>query len=495
MPFCPRLAPMSPASPASDGFAKGRRTSLIVWTLLALGVGLPAGGCSRAGSSAGPDTPRNLVILVIDTLRADHVGAYGYERDTTPRLDALAKEGVLFDFALAQSNWTVPATASLLTSLYPSEHGAGIEGDVRLLGETPPNQIRTDARTLAELLQAKDFRTGFFSANPYLYGRFTHGFDIAEVNRKNAMELTDSALAWLKQAPNEPFFLYLQYMDLHQPIEPPEIYFDYFKVAEGGERSRRHADWDHAQQGDLGDPAFRRFRAHRIAVYDGALRYVDTEIGRLLDTLEQLGVAQQTLLVVTSDHGEEFWDHAAVERELGGDPRGLWGIGHGHSMFQELLHIPLLFHGPGVGEARRAGCGARQIDVAPTTLELLGLRPPPQMRGRSLVPLLRRAAPAAGCSPVPLLAESPAYGPKAQAVVWKRRKLIVRHDGVELLYDLRFDPGEKTDLRARQPEVAAQLRRLLERERAGALPPGKTEALPFDSETRKQLESLGYIRP
>ncbi len=457
-----------------------------------LGASLLIGACSVAPDTAAP--PRNVVILVVDTLRADHVGAYGYERDTTPRIDALARTGALFDFTLAQSNWTVPAAASLLTSLYPSGHGAGIEGDVRLLAETPPNQIRADARTLGELLQASGIRTGLFSANPYLYGRFTHGFDFAEVNRKNAMELTDSALAWLQQAPDEPFFLYLQYMDLHQPVEPPEIYFHYFKVEEGGERGRQHADWDYGQQEDLGDPAFRRFRAHRVALYDGALRYVDTEIGRLVDTLEQLGVAKQTLLVVTSDHGEEFWDHAAIERRLGGDPRGLWGIGHGHSMFQEVLHIPLLFQGPGVGEARRVGCDARQIDVAPTVLDLLGSTPPPEMRGRSLAPLLRRAKQDAGCTPVPLVAESPAYGPNTQAVIWKRRKLIVRHDGVELLYDLSRDPGEKDDLSVRQPAVAAQLRRLLERERAGAGRMGKSESLPFDAETRKQLESLGYIK-
>lgn len=461
-----------------------------------LSASLLIGACSPDGSSVDPDTaapPRNVVILVVDTLRADHVGAYGYERDTTPRIDALARAGTVFDFTLAQSNWTVPATASLLTSLYPTGHGAGIEGDVRLLAEVPPNQIRTEARTLGELLRASGLRTGLFSANPYLYGRFTHGFDAAQVARKNATELTDAALAWLQEDADEPFFLYLQYMDLHQPIEPPEPYFHYFKVAEGGERGRQHADWSYGQQKDLDEPSFRRFRAHRIALYDGALRYVDAQIGRLVDSLGKLGAAEQTLLIVTSDHGEEFWDHAAIEGRLGGDPRGLWGVGHGHSMFQEVLHIPLLFQGPGVGEARRVECAARQIDVAPTVLDLLGSRPPPEMRGRSLAPLLRRDAPEAGCTPVPLVAESPAYGPNTQAVVWKRRKLIVRHDGVELLYDLSRDPGEKDDLSVRQPEVVAQLRRLIERERAGAGPKGKSESLPFDAETRKQLESLGYI--
>jgi len=466
-------------------------------TLFLLAMGLLGGAC-RPGEGPGLGTarvpPRSLVILCIDTLRADHVGVYGYGRDTTPRIDALAKQGAIFRFAVAQSDWTVPATASLLTSLYPSEHGAGIDGEVRLLSDRPPNQIRSGARTLAEnLRQSAGLRTGLFSANPYLYGRFKAGFDTAVVARQGAASLTDAALAWLRATAPGPFFLYVQYMDLHQPIEPPEPYFDYFAVAEGGRRGKEHTDWSYGQQVDLEEPSFRRFRAHRLALYDGALRFVDAQIGRLLDELQRLGVAGSTLVVVTSDHGEEFWDHAAIERELGGDPRRQWGIGHGHSMFQELLHVPLVFEGPGVGAVGAIDCGMRQVDIVPTAMDLMGLQPPEGIRGRSLAPLVRPGS-ATQCTQVPLIAESPAYGPDSQALIWNQLKLVVRNDGVVLLYDLRRDPAEKVDLSKRHVGLVASLRLMLRHELAGAVPRGKAERPELDAETRQQLESLGYIR-
>ena len=464
-------------------------------SFLALALSLAA-ACSPRGETQVPPQPaaRNVVILCIDTLRTDQVGAYGQRRDTTPNIDRLAQRGALFKLAMAHSNWTVPATASLLTSLYPSEHGAGLEGAVRKLGNDPPNQLRSGTRTLGDILHDAGFHTGLFSANPYLYGRFKRGFDAAEVDRKNATALTDAALTWLEGASSGPFFLYMQYMDLHQPIEPPEPYFSYFKVAEGGERGKQHTDWSYGRQTDLEDLEFRRFRAHRLALYDGALRYVDAEIGRLLNRLEELGIAGQTLLVVTSDHGEEFWDHAAIEHQLGGDPRGLWGIGHGHSMFQELLWVPLIFYGPGVGEARTVGCLTRHVDVLPTVIELLGLAPPEAIRGQSLVPLLRPGRGRADCEPLALVAESPAYGPNSKAVVWNDHKLILRQDGVKLLYDLAHDAGETTDLSRSNPELMSQLQRVLGRELLNAKPQGDSQPLDFDAETREQLKSLGYIQ-
>ena len=468
------------------------------WPLAACAVTLLLlGACSPQDPSGDTAAPAvgNVVILCLDTLRVDHLGAYGYERDTSPNIDALAAQGALFELTQAQSNWTVPATASLLTALYPSSHGAGLQGDVRqLAADTPPGQIRKEALTLGEILHEAGFGTGLFSANPFLYGRFKAGFDVAEVGRRNATELTNLALGWLQGVHQEPFFLYLQYMDLHQPIEPPDPYFNYFEVTEGGTRGKEHTDWSFGQQVDLEDPAFKRFRAHRVALYDGALRYVDAEVGRLLERLAQLGVAERTLVIVTSDHGEEFWDHAGIERELGGDPRGIWGVGHGHAMFQELLHVPLIFHGPGIGAGKRIECASRHLDVAPTVLSLLGQPERTGMRGRSLAPFLRPDPRPALCEPVALVAESPAYGPDSQALIWKGRKLIVRQDGVALLYDLRRDPLERTDLSASQPEVVKALRLLLARELSETAPAGASESLPFDEETRRQLESLGYIR-
>ncbi|HEY8019700.1 MAG TPA: sulfatase [Thermoanaerobaculia bacterium] len=454
--------------------------------------------CASPAAAPAPGPARNLIVVCIDTLRADHVSAYGYPRPTTPLADELARDGAVFTNAYAHSNWTVPSTASLLTSLYPSEHGAGIAGKVRLLGEdTPILQIRDGVETLAMRLRRAGFRSGLFSANPFLFGRFEAGFDTAEVGRRNAAQLTAAALRWLDGKASERFFLYLQYMDLHQPVEPPPPFFDLFPAAEGGARGPQHGGWSFAglrDQRDLDDPAFRRYRAHRLALYDGALRFVDEEVRRLYRRLEATGRAQQTLVVITSDHGEEFWDHALAEGAIGADPRGFWGVGHGHSMYEELLRVPLILHGPGVAANRRVPCAVRQVDVVPTVLELLGLPSPAGIRGRSLGPLLRRSPAPEACVETPRIAESPAYGPDSRAVTWKGRKLIARGDGGELLFDLRADPGERRDLAGAQPRLAATLRGLLQRELASAADRARSRALELDDRTKRDLRALGYLR-
>jgi arylsulfatase A-like enzyme len=261
-------------------------------------------------------------------------------------------------------------------------------------------------------------------------------------------------------------------------------------------RGREHTDWGFGglkDQRDLEDPAFRRFRAHRMALYDGALRYIDQEVRRLYRWLEQRGLAQQTLVVVTSDHGEEFWDHALAERATGHDPRGIWGVGHGHSMYEELLRVPLILHGPEVAANRKVACPARHIDVVPTVLDLLGFAPAEGLRGHSLVPMLAKTSEPQGCTAVPLIAESPAYGPDSKAVSWKGRKLIVRSQGGDFLFDLRTDPGEQHNLLASRPHLAAGLKNILEQQLAGAGGP-RSESLALDDETKRQLRALGYLR-
>jgi arylsulfatase A-like enzyme len=471
--------------------------ALRIATVAAIGIAVApvAGGRWRSPHPA----PANVIVLCVDTLRADHLSAYGYGRATTPRLDALARRGMLFESALAAAPWTVPSVGSLLTSLYPGEHGAAVEGEVRHLEEQSPAQLRPEVRTVADLFHAAGLRTGLFSGNPYLWGRFQRGFDTAVAERQTAAELTDRAIAWLgSQGMNgkgggasrsgKPFFLYLQYMDLHQPIEPPEPYARHFAVDLGGERGAAHSSWSFERQSDLGDLEFRRFRAHKIALYDGALLYVDAEIGRLLDAVAALGRGDDTLVVVTADHGEEFWDHADAERQMGGDPRGIWGVGHGHSLFQELLHVPLIVAGPGWPAGRRVPCGVSLLDVAPTVLAATGLSPLPEMRGTSLARFQAEGA----CAQAPLAAESTAYGPDARALLWSGWKLIERGGAGPALYDLARDPDERHDLAGCRPRTLAALSGLLAHQlapRAG----GRGDVLPPDPETARQLRSLGYL--
>ncbi len=458
----------------------------------ALAVGMLSGACGQDL----PEPATGVILVCIDTLRADHVGAYGYPRKTTPRIDRLATEGTVFEWAISQSNWTVPATATLLTSLYPSEHGAVIQGEIKHLDKTRPSGLRPNVKTLGDDFRLAGFRTGLFSANPFLQS-LKRSFDAAEVKLQNAGSLTDKAIAWLHEKPAEPFFLHLQFMDLHQPLDPPEPYFSYFEVAEGGLRGPQHKRWGYTTMHNPDSASFRRYRAHKVALYDGALRYIDTEIGRLIDTLADLGLLDQTLLVVTSDHGEEFWDHADVASRNTGDPRGWWGIGHGHSMFQELLHVPLILHGPRVAMGARVECGARHLDVAPTILKLLELQPPPRMRGIDLTPLWQAERQGRPCESPPQLAESPAYGPEAQAVIWKQHKLIRIRNGIELLFDLRTDAAEQHDLSGDRPKVVEALGKVLTRElsRAESTTPklGESEEMELDAELQRQLRALGYL--
>jgi arylsulfatase A-like enzyme len=432
------------------------------------------------------------LILCVDTLRADHLGHYGYARATSPRLDRLAAEGVVFDRAQAQSNWTVPATATILTSLLPSGHGAGLSGDLRLLSESsPPAQMHPAVRPLATVLAEAGFRTALYSANPFLYGRFKDGFEEAFVDWVPAATLSDQAAEWASQQGDDRFFMYVQYMDLHQPVEPPEPFFHAFQPYPAALAPRELVNWSFGQQASLDAPDFLRYRRHRIGLYDGAIRYVDTQIGRLVDHLERAGLLDHTLIVVTSDHGEEFWDHAEDERALGGDPRGLWGIGHGHSMYQELLWVPLVFRGPGVAGGRRVGCDARHLDVAPTALALLGLAPEPEMRGESLARHLGASDEAEGCRPLPMISESPAYGPDARALVWRGYKLVTRADGVTLLFDLERDPRELSDLSAARPAVVSELRRILVGQKHGTHAERSVD--PWSEEASKDLRALGYL--
>ena len=176
---------------------------------------------------------------------------------------------------------------------------------------------------------------------------------------------------------------------------------------------------------------------------------------------------------------------------LGGDPRGIWGVGHGHSMYQELLSIPLILHGPGIEPGRRSQCDASQLDIAPTALDGLGLAPESSMQGASLFPLMAHGA-SAPCRSLPLISESPAYGPDAIALVWEGLKLIVRADGVALLFDLGRDPGEARNLATERPDVVERLTHILVtqmRQRRNA----SGQAIPMDPDTVEALKALGYV--
>lgn len=487
-----------------SGTARSRRRAVQILAAVAgcLAIGMP--GCGGPGPpaatptrhAAADDVARNVLLVVIDTLRFDHVGCYGHERATTPTLDHLAATGSRFTQALSTAPWTVPSTASILTSRVAEEHGAEVKGAVRHLGETPPTQIAPQVRSAADVFHDHGFATGLFSANPYLYGRFKRGFDEAHVDRIPADRLTGKIVDWLDRlAADDRFFIHVQYIDLHQPLTPPPPYWALFPAADAGLRESSHSEWAFEKGEYLDTPAFRAFSAQRRALYDGALRFVDSQLDALLAALASRGLRDDTLVVVTSDHGEEFWDHAVVEAQHGGDPRGYYGIGHGQSFYQEQLHVPLVFNGPGVAAGGVLDGWMSLLDVAPTVLARCGLQVPDGMRGRDLSSWLAgRADPADVTGDGPVYASSPAYGPEGWSVVVDGWKYIWRADGRTMLFNLADDPGEHHDLATAEPERAAALERRGTAYRSTLQPADPTAQITIDPALESQLRALGYIQ-
>ncbi len=424
----------------------------------------------------------NVLLVVIDTLRADRLGCQGGARDLTPNLDRLAAEGVRFANAWSQAPWTLPSTASLLTSLYPEQHGAG--GSLpRFRGLDPT------VRTLAEDLRDAGYRTGSIVNVAFLDEPFglTRGFEDVdakhfESNRvvRRATETTDAALAWLEKGDGRPFFLLAHYFDPHAVYDPPQPYRRRF-AAEGDREEDgfvfgTRVEMIAIRRGELvPDPATLE-RAERL--YDGEVAYTDHEVGRLLAGLEALGLAEDTLVVVTSDHGEEFGDHGGFE--------------HGHTMYTELLHVPLLLRLPGVLPRRVVDAAVRLVDVAPTVLELCGLPPNPEHAGESLTRLLGGTEPADRDS----LAHGNFWGPPLRS--WRSGPLHLIVPPSERrppeLYDWRADPREQEDLARVRPREVERLRHeLADFERwAAAHRSGRGGAVELDPELRRHLGGLGY---
>ncbi len=451
---------------------------------------------TTAVRGAPPERPANIILIVVESLRGDHVGCYGYTRDTTPATDALAADGIQFRRAFASSGWTMPSVMSLMTSLPPSEHGA----------VSYRHALAAERTTLAAELKRGGYRTAGIVANPTLSGEygFRRGFDLyADFTilcdspidaaagygktepgraRSTSAETTRLAVPWLaarKADPSTPFFLFLFYFDPHYDYVPMPPYDALFT-------DRQYA----GTQKGRGIPQLRGSRidaadqAQIMALYDGEIRCVDDQIGRLLSELRRLELYDNTLILVTSDHGEEFWDHG--------------GTAHGHTLYEELLHVPLVIRLPGGRHSGlRIDTNAGLIDLMPTILEVVGLPVPAQCQGRSLMPCLSGDGP----SDVPLIAETSIEG-RLAAIRVGSRKAIIEHSAtatgdVLALFDLGEDPHERRNLvgTAQEADFAplpALLRSRGPRSHAPPLPDKQKPAL--NPAVLRQLRSLGYVQ-
>jgi arylsulfatase A-like enzyme len=320
-------------------------------------LALPAVGCGGGG-----DSRTNLILISIDTLRADHLGAYGYERQTSPVLDRLADESVLFESVISQAPWTLPAHVTMLSSLYPSTHKATL--DDTTIDASIPN--------LATLLNASGYATAAFIDHVFvssLYG-FDRGFDRFDENGGGVAAIRLRASGWLREQPREPFFLFLHLFDVHCPYVPPVGYRELF-------RSESSQQFDLA--GKCGNPHFNSMDlgpgqiAHLIDQYDGGIAHLDANLGMFFADLESIGITDRTVLMVTSDHGEEFLEHGQ--------------IGHERTVHDEVMRVPWIVRIPGTGPIRIPQT-VRLLDLAPTALDLLDVPIPEGFQGRTLVPLV-----------------------------------------------------------------------------------------------------------
>jgi arylsulfatase A-like enzyme len=413
----------------------------------------------------------NLILVSLDTLRADAVGAYGSELPTTPALDRLATEGALFEHVSATYPSTPGSHMSMMTGVYANAHG--------VIG--PLDTLPTDVPTLAELLAARGWQTGAVTEDGMLVAGagFQRGFAYYRENKGASIWAAAgqvdatfrNGLRWLEAHRDEKVFLFLHTYQVHEPYSPPPE-FDRFRTYRDGDRE---VAIDGATPGAIRD---------RHA-YAGEALYTDHEAARLLEGLGALGLAERTLVVFTSDHGEEFGEHR-------------WK-GHDETLYDEVLRVPLIMRAPGLVPAGvRVRHQASLVDLAPTLLELLGVPPPRTLHGRSLVPFLRRPDDD-GDGVVFAELVKRKKGRRFVAARTPTRKWIWHEppDVPAEVYDLAADPGERQNIAT--PALLAEgeaLRRRYEALGRGATlkpAPATTTAPTLDPETERKLKALGYV--
>ncbi len=441
--------------------------------------------------TARAQAPQPVVLLiVVDTLRADRLGCYGHTRPTSPGLDRWSERAAIFDHAFAPSGWTAPSVGSILTGCIPPRHGFGAR-KIDATGVIEWTPLGDALPTLAERMAALGFRTAGFVTNPFLSkefgaGRGFHTYSYGEAsNRRIRRADTGVRLAWtwLERHPNEATFVFLHMMDPHMDYDPPKATRGRFTGGLAGRLPVRGVD--RVREEGLASAARREFVS---AAYDEEVCFVDMQITRLLDLLENSGRMQDAIVIVTSDHGEEMFEHGGFE--------------HGHSLHQEILRVPLMIWAPSV-RAGRYDTRVSLVDILPTVLEGVraqGATPkaeaklsaPSLLDGISLWPLITEGKTSEALEDRSLLVHGTYHGAEQAALVDWPHKLILPGDGPPRLYHLVDDPGELDDRADDDARRTDRMRAdLEERIRRGELE-RRSGPITLDAETLERLRSLGY---
>lgn len=445
-------------------------------------------GCDSPPTVSTATLPPSILLISIDSLRADGLGCYGNPRATSPHIDALAARGVLYENTIAAAPWTLVSHASLLTGLFPREHG--IHANLNTLDPACP--------LLIEPFRKAGYRTGAIVSGPFMareYG-LARGFDdyddaIARMSEEESHRavtsprLADKAIAWMrrhaKTGGGKPFFLFLHLWDVHYDYISPPPFDRRFDPDYRGKVTGQFKPW----YGDFGPPRGlampQRDRDHVRALYDGEVAFTDSHVGRVLDALAELRLAGSTIVCVTGDHGDEFYEHGQG--------------GHLRTLYDEVLRVPWIMAGPGIEGPRRVREAVGNVDILPTLLDVAEVR-----RIASNVSGISQKSPHAR----PLFAEThyhwmkPACDEKNNegalaAVRFDGWKLITRTSPptFEQLFDLSRDATEQRDALGENKERAEELRRLLRRYLDAA--PRYQPGVMREKSVISRLKTLGYL--
>lgn len=446
----------------------------------------------------------NIFIILIDTLRADHLGCYGHSGSHSPALDTIATEGVFFERAISQSPWTQPAIASLFSSHYPSVHKVidyGQACDSVLRGAPKVVVFNDSFVTLAEVLRQAGYQTAAFVSNPFVLHEFgfAQGFEHFDTsfaaNTTPGSVVNEATLAWLRQRnPDRPSFCFLHYMDVHGPYEArPEFLDPLLDEVEAMPEKRKLSQEEIRKLTYLFAPPktvtdigqhnrLNFYREYWVARYNACIREVDNHIKSLRVQLEQMGLWDDAYVIVTADHGEALLEH------------GHWE--HGFSVHHPEVNVPLFLRWPGVLTAGKRIRGTVQlIDLMPTLIDQLKLPKMKELQGRS------RTREITGRQnlreEVAAFAEGVKSGPEQNAIYlgdWKM--MVIPSKRWQELYFLGDDPLEQNELSARHPQKAQELTKILQEQITLNNQLGSsisTEKVPLTPEQQNRLRSLGYL--